>query len=112
MSALGSALYIQSSGKRWAEIEDALQRMPKEATALEARLIKATGLLGLLGDQRYLRASAAILHWALGDEAVPSSDIDAALDRLVAWNIIIYQQFRDAYALWQGSDVDLDSLGL
>jgi len=110
VSALGSALYIQSSGKRWAEIEDALQRMPKEATALEARLIKATGLLGLLGDQRYLRASAAILHWALGDEAVPSSDIDAALDRLVAWNIIIYQQFRDAYALWQGSDVDLDAL--
>lgn len=110
VSALGSALYVQSSGKRWAEIEESLQRLPKEATELEARLVKAIGLLGLLGDQRYMRASASILKWALDDGMAPTAEIDAALERLVSWNITIYQQFKDAYALWQGSDVDLDAL--
>ncbi len=110
VSALGSTLYVQASGKRWAEIEESLHRLPNEATGLEARLVKAIGMLGLLGDQRYMRASASILAWALEDGAVPSTHIDAALERLVSWRVAIYQSFRDAYALWQGSDVDLDAL--
>ena len=108
VAALGSGLYLQAQGKRWAEIEEALARLPNEATELEARLVKVIGMLGLLGDQRYLRASKAVLVYALADGRIGAQDIGESLRRLEAWNIVIYRRFKDAYSLWQGSDVDLD----
>ena len=109
VSALGSGLYVQGRGKRWAEIEEALARLPKEASPLDARLIKAIGMLGILGDQRNLRASADVLAFALADGRVSGQEILVALERLVELKIAIYQSFKDAYSLWQGSDVDLDA---
>jgi hypothetical protein len=108
-TAMGSALYALPQRRRWAEIEDALERLPGAAGALEASLTKAIGLLGLLGDQRYLRASRDVLIYALSDGASMTPDaIAAGIDRLVAWNITIYRRHKDAYGLWEGSDVDLE----
>lgn len=109
LAAMGSVLYIQAQGKKWAEIEDALNRLPKEAGELEARLIKTIGLLGLLGDQHYLKASEDVLAYALADGS--SSDADSvhrALECLADWGITVYRRFKDAYSLWQGSDIDLN----
>lgn len=110
VAALGSGLYIRSGGKRWAEIEEALQRLPREPRALDVRLIKAIGMLGLLGDQRYLRASGDVLTYALADGRITSEEVRASRERLVGWGIAVYRRFKDAYTLWQGSDLDLDEL--
>lgn len=109
VAALGSSLYAQARGKRWAEIADALDRLPIEATSLDARLIKSIGLLGILGDQRRLKASKRILTYALADgQSVSAEDVHRAIDRLVEWKIAVYRRHRDAYGLWEGSDIDLD----
>ncbi len=109
VSALGSGLYIQGRGKYWAEIEEALGRLPKEASPLHARLIKAIGMLNILGDQRYLRASADVLSFALADGQISDQEVLETLEQLVQLKIAIYQNYRDAYGLWQGSDIDLDA---
>ncbi|MGQ9681559.1 MAG: hypothetical protein ACUVX9_03370 [Anaerolineae bacterium] len=107
-AALGSGLYAHAQGKRWAEIEEALARLPADAEPIEARLVKVIGMLGLLGDQRHLRASGDVLGYALADGRIGPEDVARALERLVRRGIAIYRRFNDAYALWQGSDVDLD----
>lgn len=109
MAALGSTLYSSPQGKKWAEIEDALERLPKECSSLDSRLVKVIGLLGLLGDQRYLKASERVLAYALADgRAVTAEAIGAATEHLRAWGIAIYRQHKDAYSLWEGSDIDLE----
>jgi len=108
-AALGSGLYAQAQGKHWAEISEALDRLPSDAAELDARLVKAIGMLDLLGDQRYLRASSRILTYALADGHITAQHVEESLKRLETWKIAIYQRFKDAYGLWQGSDVDLDA---
>lgn len=108
-AAMGSRLYTQARGKQWAEIEDALDRLPREAGDTEACLIKTIGLLGLFGDQRYLNASRRVLTYSLVDgHATQAEDIHRALERLQEWGLVVYRRFKQAYSLWQGSDVDLD----
>lgn len=109
VTSMESVLYTQVQGKQWAEIEDALDRLPKEASDLEVQLIKAIGLFSLLGDQRYLKASKEILAYALTNgHSINNKDVNQALKRLADWDIIIYRRFKEAFGLWQGSDVDLN----
>ncbi len=107
-AALGSGLYAHAQGKRWAEIEDALERLPADADPLDAAVVKAIGMLNLLGDQRYLKASRDVLGYALADGHITADDVGHALERLQHLSIAVYRRFQDAYALWQGSDVDLE----
>jgi len=108
-AALGSVLYTQPQGKRWAEIEDALDRLPKDSPHLDGRMVKTIGLLGLLGHQRELKASEDVLAYALsnGDD-IGDVDVHAALARLQELGIAVYRRFKDAFSLWEGSDIDLD----
>lgn len=107
-SALGSGLYLHAQGKRWAEIEEALVRLPADSPPLDARVIKTIGLLDLLGDQRRLKASPEVLRYALSDGHIASSDVDESLQRLRQHGIAIYRSYRESFGLWQGSDIDLD----
>jgi hypothetical protein len=109
LAAMGSTLYGLSQGKRWAEIDDALERLPKDSRHLDAQVVKSIGLLGLLGDQRQLRASEDVLIYALADgKTVSAEDVRDSLRRLCAWKVAIFREHKSAYWLWEGSDVDLD----
>lgn len=109
LTAMGSALYSLPQGKKWAEIEYALERLPKNSPAVDVRVVKAIGLLGLLGDQRHLKASSSVLAYALADgKTTTAEDVHAATQRLCDHGIAIYRQHREAFGLWEGSDIDLD----
>lgn len=109
VAAMGSSLYVQAQGKKWAEIEDALERLPRDAGEIDRRLLKVVGLLNILGDQRYLKASKGVLSHALvdGSRFTPTS-VEKALVRLEDWGLIIFRRFKGAFSLWQGSDIDLN----
>lgn len=108
-AAMGSRLYTQARGRQWAEIEEALDRLPREAVDTDAYLIKTIGLLGLFGDQRYLKASREFLIYSLVDSHdTQAGDVNQALERLQEWGIAVYRRFKQAYSLWQGSDIDLN----
>ncbi len=107
LGSIGEALYVQAHGKRWAEIETVLARLP-QATALDIALVKTVGLLSAMGQWRDLLATDKILRFSLHD--VPPRDIRRALHDLTGKRAVIYCRYNQSFGLWEGSDVDLDEL--
>ena len=93
-------------GRQWAEIDTAIRRLPPKADAVDEKVLKTVGLLGMLGDQVGLRASAEIVAACIGEGATTGR----ALERLKQQSVVVFRQFRDAFQTWEGSDLDLDDL--
>lgn len=105
--ALGSRL-LGRDGRQWAEIDTAIRRLPTGSNAVDEQVLKTVGLLGMLGDQVGLRASAEIVAACIGKH-------DAArrsLEHLKQQSALVFRRFRDAFQIWEGSDLDLDDLVL
>lgn len=110
VNALGTQLYGHD-GRVWAEIDTALRRVPRDAEQLDARALKTIGLLSVVGDQAGLRPSAKLLELALADgEDATRRAVAAGIDRLTAASAVVFRKYRDAYQIWEGSDIDLDEL--
>ena len=116
-TALGSSLYTSREGAKWAEIESAIERMP-DPSPMTVKLIKTIGLLSIVGEGSVnLKASKALLHYALNDgmekfqnEVDESAEsFESALAMLEQRSIAIYRRYNDAYALWEGSDIDIEA---
>ena len=102
---LGSRL-LNRDGRQWAEIDAVIRRLPADSSATDERLLKVIGLLGMLGDQVGLRASEETLAACIGDAIAARQ----SLERLKKQSLIVFRQYRDAYQVWEGSDLDLDDL--
>ena len=118
-TALGSSLYASSNGKKWAEIESAIERLPNPSP-ITVKLIKTIGLLGIVGEGSVnLKASKALLRYVLDDgvdepvalnpDTVGVESFEPALEMLEQRSIVIYRRYNDAYALWEGSDIDIEA---
>ena len=116
-TALGSSLYTSSNGAKWAEIESAIERLPNPSP-MTVKLIKTIGLLGIVGESSpNLKASKALLRYALDEDAemfqnevdAPVESLESALAMLEQRSIVIYRRYNDAYALWEGSDIDIEA---
>ena len=116
-TALGSSLYTSRDGSKWAEIESAIERLP-DPSPMTVKLIKTIGLLSIVGEGSVnLKASKALLRYALDDgtekfqNGVDESaeSFESALAMLEQRSIAIYRRYNDAYALWEGSDIDIES---
>lgn len=98
-----------TAGPRWSEIDTRIQEaqgLPEQ----DVRCLKTVGLLNLLADAAGLRASAALVSYALSPaDYPPQGEWVARLDDLEARGWLTYRNFADEYRLWQGSDVDLRS---
>ena len=95
-------------GRQWAEIDTAIKRLPPESAAVDEQVLKTVGLLGMLGDQVGLRASAEIVAACVEDGGAA----EHSLERLKRQSVLVFRQFRDAFQIWEGSDLDLDDLVL
>lgn len=109
-TALGNRLYSASDGKKWAGIESAISRLSNPST-MTVKLIKTIGLLGVVGEvSANLKCSKPLLKYALDDGTHAfSQEFEHALSELVKRSIAIYRRYNDAYALWEGSDIDIES---
>lgn len=104
MQSLGLAVMGGEQSRRWAEIDHALERIPVNSPPLAISVIKAIGLINMYGGQMGLYANEDTLKLALGStEAVAE-----AIHYLEENSIIVYRRYINAYALWEGSDVNLD----
>lgn len=107
-ATLGAALFTHARGRRWAELAEArLRVMGDEPTVLDT--LTTIGMLNALGQSHDLRASAGHISYALCDTTA-SEPARAALETLSHRQQIIYRRFSDSYVLWEGSDLDLDTL--
>ena len=113
-NALGSGLYTSRDGAKWAEIESAIERLP-DPSPMTVKLIKTIGLLGIVGEASVnLKASKALLRYALDDgmerfQNEVDESVESSLAMLEGRSIVIYRRYNDAYALWEGSDIDIEA---
>ena len=100
----GVRFAIDGGDRIWSAAELALLRLPGDATALDARVIKSVAILALI--ERFVgpRANPDVLALAL---EVGRHQIDDALDRLSTNSIVVYRAYKNAYQLWDGSDLDI-----
>lgn len=102
-TSLGSSIYHSTFGRRWAIIETALGRVPD--SKLSARdLVRAIGLISAVPLHR-LVASRRTLSLAGHPTA-----LDNDLQLLTTRSIIVHRRFFNSYRLWDGSDIDIESL--
>ena len=109
-TAFGNRLYGSSDGKKWAGIESAIARLPNPSP-ITVKLIKTIGLLGVVGETSVnLKSSTGILQYALDDGSETyRQEFEYSLTELERRSIAIYRRHNDAYALWEGSDIDIES---
>jgi len=104
LQSFGSGLTVGESSTRWAEVQSALDRClasPEE----ERRVIKAVGVLSAIGAYGEVKPSPAVVAFALEE---PGQKGRASVDRLIKKSVLLHRKHNNTYALWEGSDIDLD----
>ena len=106
----GNRLYTSQTGKKWAELESAINQLA-DPSPMVVRLIKTIGLLGVVNEPiPNLKASEALLYYALDDNTEEfASEFKNALSTLIRRSIVIHRSYNDVYALWEGSDIDIEA---
>lgn len=107
IAAMGSALYAGAESRKWAEIDAALHRLVNPSE-LEVRLLKTIGLLGVIGDLGNIKASRNIVIFALADSTLTAKQITESLENLQKQSIVNERRFNDTFAIWEGSDINVD----
>ena len=106
----GNRLYTSQTGKKWAEIESAITQLA-DPSPMVVQLIKTIGLLGVANEPiPNLKASEELLYYALDDNTEEfATEFKNALSTLKRRSIVIHRSYNDIYALWEGSDVDIEA---
>lgn len=100
-------LYSSGRARILIEAAERLGSSP-ELTELEVNLLKTIGLLNWMGESSSLRASEQYLKSALKSGENGESQLQKALEHLQELSLIVSRRFNQTYAIWQGSDVDID----
>ncbi|MBV2089318.1 MAG: hypothetical protein KUF72_00355 [Candidatus Thiodiazotropha sp. (ex Ctena orbiculata)] len=98
-----AALSDHFTHRRWAEVVTAIERLG-DAQDDETHILKAVGLLNIIGAQGNFKASKDIVGLCLPRKVA----VDRAIQSLSGKSIIQYRKFSAEYRVWQGSDFDLD----
>ena len=85
-------------GKIFLEANDILNS--KNLSEQEQTVVKVVAVLSSLGKQSSLKASTALIEYAMGKSG-------CNLQKLQTQSILVYRKFSDSYCVWEGSDVDL-----
>lgn len=85
-------------GKIFLEANDILNS--KNLSEQEQTVVKVVAVLSSLGKQSNLKASTALIEYAMGKAG-------CNLQKLQTQSILVYRKFSDSFCVWEGSDVDL-----
>ena len=110
-TTIGNRLHASRDGDKWIEIEMAINRLTDPSPTI-VKLIKTIGLLSIIGEvSTNLKASKRTLHYALNDYTEEfKTEFEDALGTLERRSIVTYRRYNDTYALWEGSDIDIETM--
>jgi len=90
--------------RRWAEVVTAVDRLGN-IDSNETRLLKAIGLLNIIGSQGGLKASQNIIEYCLPEKGLANKVIES----LIVESVIQFRKYNNEYRVWQGSDFDIEA---
>lgn len=110
INAAANLAAISANASRWLEIDTRI-RDAAGLTEQARAVLKCVGLLNLVSAGGTLRASPAMVAYAVrsGDISFVDVDVQALLDELEASGLITFRDFADEYRVWHGTDFDLRS---
>lgn len=104
---LEPTILTSPDGHRWALAVEAVERCEAQASqGVPLRLLKAIALIDLFKGNSGLIPSEDLLKACFEDISEP--DIERALRQLAKWSFIIFKKHIGAYAIYAGSDFDID----
>ena len=104
---LEPSILASPDGHRWAMAAEAIERCDVlGGDALHIRLLKSIALIDLFKERSGLLPTISLLNACVSD--MSSEKVTIALDQLKARSLIIFRKFTTAYAIYAGSDFDID----
>lgn len=105
---LEPAILASPDGHRWSLAIDACERAEKRGgSRLELSLLKGIALLDLFRERSGLYASKEVLV-DLHSDVTPKT-VEKSLNELRQWSVVAYREHLGAYAIFAGSDFDLQA---
>ena len=105
---LEPSILASPDGHRWSLAVEAVERCEARGGDLDhVQLVKTIALIDLFKERSGLLPSEDVLAHAL--PTLPAARLKFMLDQLAAWSIVIFKNFLGAYAIYAGSDFDIDA---
>jgi len=106
-STLGDSLLSNRDGKRWAEAIDLDRRLVDCGPAAVA-VFRTIAMLSIIGRWHDVAATPANVEIAVAP-ALDKTSTATAIGDLRARSVVVLRKFNDTFALWEGSDVDIEA---
>lgn len=104
---LEPTILTSPDGHRWSLAVDAVERCEAQVNqGLHLKLLKAIALVDLFKGSSGLVPSEDLLVASFPDYS--TEDILRSLEQLRKWSFVIFKKHLDAYAIYAGSDFDID----
>lgn len=106
-SNLEPSILASPDGHRWSIAVDAVERVEeRDGSAMELSVLKAVALLDLFRERSGLTATDEVVAVALGAEL---AEVKEALEGLVRRSAIVFRRHLGAFAIYAGSDFDIEA---
>lgn len=104
---LEPSILASPDGHRWAMAAESVERCEAlGGNSAHLRILKSIALVDLFKERSGLTPSLAVIGACLPD--LSEAEIQTILDRLTGWSLITFRKFADAYAVYAGSDFDIE----
>jgi hypothetical protein len=104
---LEASILASPDGHRWAMAAEALERCESlGGDALHLRILKTIAVIDLFKERSGLVASVELLRACIA--GVSENALKKALDKLSGWSLINFKKYLNSYAVFAGSDFDVD----
>lgn len=103
---LEPSIIASPDGHRWAMAAEAIDRCEAQtSSSLHVELLKTIALIDLFRERSGVYPTQKLLQGVFDE---PSKQVDAALQDLKKWSFVIYRKHSKAYAIFAGSDFDVE----
>jgi len=104
---LEPSILASPDGHRWALAAEAIERCETiGGDELHIKLLKTIAVVDLFKERSGLNATEALLDACVPDYG--NKAIKKALVDLARWSLVIFRKYLGAYAIFEGSDFDID----
>ncbi|RYH07768.1 ATP-binding protein [Tropicimonas sp. IMCC6043] len=103
---LEPAILASPDSHRWSQAIEALQRCERKGTPLHLKLAKSIAVIELFNGGSGVVPERSILASCLPEAT--ADKLDQALQQLQDWSVAVFRGHLDAFALFAGSDFDIE----
>ena len=106
-TSMEPSILASPEGHRWALAVEAIERCDAMGgDELHINLLKCIALIDLFKDRSGIVSNMDILSACVSRHSKKS--VRGAVDQLCSWSLVLYKKFLDAYAIYAGSDFDIE----